>query len=131
MERARAEPGEFRTTTAELDLGRFLDLVAAEGMLAIVRPGPYICAEYDNGGLPAWLFPDPRIGVRRIDPRSWPPSSRYLRASTPIVVPRQIDHGGPVVLVQVENEYGAYGDGQRLPASPGRLTARRSASSCR
>ena len=44
-----------------LDLGRFLDLIAAEGMHAIVRPGPYICAEWHNGGLPAWLFEDASV----------------------------------------------------------------------
>jgi len=48
--------GEFRLTV-ELDLGRFLDLIAGEEMHAIVRPGPYICAEWDNGGLPAWAVP--------------------------------------------------------------------------
>jgi beta-galactosidase len=49
--------GEFRTT-GRYDLGRFLDLVDAEGLRVIVRPGPYICAEWDGGGLPAWLFAD-------------------------------------------------------------------------
>ena len=54
---------DFRLT-GELDLGRFLDLIAAEGMYAIVRPGPYICAEWDNGGLPAWLFQGGTTGIR-------------------------------------------------------------------
>ncbi len=92
-----------------LDLGRFLDLVAAEGMHAIVRPGPYICAEWDNGGLPAWLFRDPEVGVRRSEPHYLAAVSEYLRHVYDIVAPRQIDAGGPVVLVQIENEYGAYG----------------------
>lgn len=90
------------------DLGRFLDLVHAEGLDAIVRPGPYICAEWHNGGLPVWLTG----GVA--DLRSSAPSflvevSTYLRRVYEIVAPRQIDNGGPVVLVQIENEYGAYG----------------------
>ncbi len=93
-----------------LDLGRFLDLVAAEGMHAIVRPGPYICAEWDNGGLPAWLFRDPEVGVRRSEPHYLDAVSGYLRHVYEIVAPRQIDEGGPVILVQIENEYGAYGD---------------------
>ncbi|MFK3676168.1 beta-galactosidase [Microbacterium sp. NPDC090218] len=90
------------------DLGRFLDLIHAEGMDAIVRPGPYICAEWHNGGLPVWLTG----GVREL--RSSAPDflvevSAYLRRVYDIVAPRQIDRGGPVVLVQIENEYGAYG----------------------
>ncbi|NQX12138.1 beta-galactosidase [Microbacteriaceae bacterium VKM Ac-2855] len=92
-----------------LDLGRFLDLIAAEGMHAIVRPGPYICAEWDNGALPAWLFRDPEVGVRRSEPHYLAAVTEYLRRVYAIVAPRQIDVGGPVVLVQIENEYGAYG----------------------
>nr|WP_312855239.1 beta-galactosidase [Agromyces agglutinans] len=92
-----------------LDLGRFLDLIAAEGLHAIVRPGPYICAEFDNGGLPAWLFRDPEVGVRRSEPHYLEAVSAYLRRVYEVVAPRQVDHGGPVVLVQIENEYGAYG----------------------
>jgi beta-galactosidase len=100
--------GDWRAHGA-LDLGRFLDLVAAEGMHAIVRPGPYICAEWDNGGLPAWLFRDPEVGVRRFEPRYVAAVSEYLGRVYEIVEPRQIDTGGSVILVQIENEYGAYG----------------------
>jgi beta-galactosidase len=103
-----ASPGEF-DFTGGLDLGRFLDLVAAEGMHAVVRPGPYICAEWTNGGLPYWLFTDGTVGIRRDEPQFLAAVSRYLDALAPILVPRQIDAGGPIVLVQVENEYGAYG----------------------
>lgn len=101
-------PGEF-DLTGGLDLGRFLDLVAAEGMHAIVRPGPYICAEWTNGGLPYWLFTDGTVGVRRDEPGFLAAVQDYLEQLAPVLVPRQIDHGGPIVLVQVENEYGAYG----------------------
>ncbi len=96
-----------------LDLRRFLELVAAEGMYAIVRPGPYICAEWDNGGLPAWLFRDPKVGVRRFEPRFLAAVERYFARILPIVAELQIDRGGPVILVQVENEYGAYGSDTR------------------
>jgi len=101
--------GDF-DATGGLDLGRFLDLVAAEGMHAIVRPGPYICAEWDGGGLPGWLFDDPAVGVRRSEPLYLAAVDEFLARVYEIVVPRQIDAGGPVVLVQIENEYGAYGD---------------------
>lgn len=103
------EPGVF-LADGPLDLARFLDLVAAEGLYAIVRPGPYICAEWDGGGLPAWLFRHGDIGVRSADPRFLAPVTGFLDRVLEIVVPRQIDRGGPVILMQVENEYGAYGE---------------------
>lgn len=90
------------------DLGRFLDLIQAEGMDAIVRPGPYICAEWHNGGLPNWLTRGERE-LRSSEPTYLAEVSAYLRRVYEIVTPRQIDRGGPVVLVQIENEYGAYG----------------------
>ena len=92
------------------DLGRFLDLVAAEGLHAIVRPGPYICAEWDNGGLPAWLLADPEVGVRRHEPRYLAAIEEYYDQLLPLVAERQVTRGGSVIAVQVENEYGAYGD---------------------
>ncbi|KQQ83615.1 beta-galactosidase [Pseudarthrobacter sp. SL88] len=101
-------PGSFRTGGG-LDLGRFLDLVAAEGMQAIVRPGPYICAEWDNGGLPAWLFTEPGIGVRSSEPGYLAAVDGFMDQLLPIVVERQVTRGGPVILFQIENEYGAYG----------------------
>ncbi|MBT2485220.1 MULTISPECIES: beta-galactosidase family protein [unclassified Microbacterium] len=90
------------------DLGRFLDLVHEEGLDAIVRPGPYICAEWHNGGLPTWLTGGERR-LRASDPAFLADVGDYLRRVYEIVEPRQIDRGGPVVLVQIENEYGAYG----------------------
>lgn len=105
--------GEFRAA-GRYDLGRFLDLVAAEGLHAIVRPGPYICAEWDGGGLPAWLFADDGGGgaaaVRCADPAFLAAIGEYFGALLPIVAKRQVTAGGPVLAVQVENEYGAYGD---------------------
>jgi beta-galactosidase len=101
--------GEWRTDGGA-DLGRFLDLIAAEGMHAIVRPGPYICAEWHNGGLPVWLTGMPGIGLRRSESQYLTEVSRFLSRVYEILAPRQIDRGGPIVLVQIENEYGAYGD---------------------
>lgn len=109
--------------TGRLDLAGFLETVAAEGMHAIVRPGPYICAEFDGGGLPGWLFKDaPAVAhrddrvsagntpVRSLDPSFMVPAANYLRRVYDIVAPRQVTRGGPVILVQIENEYGAYGN---------------------
>ena len=103
------QPGTF-DLSGGLDLGRFLDLVAAEGLHAIVRPGPYICAEWDGGGLPAWLMGNSGIGVRTAEPRYLEAVAGYYDEVLAVVAPRQVTRGGPVLLVQVENEYGAYGD---------------------
>jgi beta-galactosidase len=113
--------GEF-DTTGMLDLGRFLEQVAAAGLYAIVRPGPYICAEWDNGGLPAWLFQEPGVGVRRYEKQFLAAVERYLEDVLGIVRPLQVDQGGPVLLVQVENEYGAFGnDPEYLDAVAGMI----------
>lgn len=101
-------PGTF-TTDGRLDIARFLGIVHEEGMHAIVRPGPYICAEWDNGGLPAWLFQDAGVGIRRSEPRYLAHVTDFLESVYAIVAPLQVAHGGPVILVQIENEYGAYG----------------------
>lgn len=99
-------PGEYTDVDA---LGRFLDVAREAGLWAIVRPGPYICAEWENGGLPDWV-------TGPLGPRIRTSDGEYLRLVDgwfdrllPQVVHRQIDRGGPVLLVQVENEYGSYG----------------------
>ncbi len=102
-------PGEF-LTDGRLDLARFLREVQDEGMHAIVRPGPYICAEFDSGGFPAWLLRERGVCVRSREPKYLAAVTQYLRSVMEIVAPLQIDRGGPVILLQVENEYGAYGD---------------------
>ncbi|ADB31211.1 Beta-galactosidase [Kribbella flavida DSM 17836] len=109
-------------TDGMLDLGRFLEQVAAAGLYAIVRPGPYICAEWDNGGLPAWLFQEPGVGVRRYEPRFLAAVEQYLEQVLDLVRPLQVDQGGPVLLLQVENEYGAFGnDPEYLEAVAGMI----------
>ncbi|MFC5181145.1 glycoside hydrolase family 35 protein [Actinomadura harenae] len=95
------------------DVGRFLDLAADAGLDAIVRPGPYICAEWDNGGLPSWLLADRSARLRCHDRAYLGHVARYFDAVLPAVVERQRTRGGNVVMVQVENEYGAYGTDRR------------------
>ncbi|MGC7150548.1 glycoside hydrolase family 35 protein [Paenarthrobacter ureafaciens] len=92
------------------DLGRFIDTAAGEGLDVIVRPGPYICAEWDNGGFPAWLTGMPGIGLRCMDPDFTEAVEEWFDHLLPIVASRQASQGGPVVAVQIENEYGSYGD---------------------
>ncbi|MCS3843031.1 beta-galactosidase family protein [Microbacterium sp. AK031] len=100
--------GEWRAD-GDVDLGRFLDIIAEEGMHAIVRPGPYVCAEWHNGGLPAWLTADANVRLRSSDPSYLGEVTSFLEKVNAIIAPRQIDRGGSVILVQIENEYGAYG----------------------
>lgn len=100
-------PGVF-DVSGRLDLVEFLRIVAQEGMAAIVRPGPYVCAEWDNGGLPAWLTAR-GVGLRRNEPDYLAAVADYLRTVYALIEPLQVHLGGPVVLVQIENEYGAYG----------------------
>ncbi|MGW2181554.1 glycoside hydrolase family 35 protein [Streptomyces sp. NPDC001732] len=102
-------PGEFRLDGG-LDLPRFLDLAAAEGLHVLLRPGPYICAEWEGGGLPAWLLAQDGIELRSRDPRFLEAVDGYLAALLPPVKPYLSSAGGPVIAVQLENEYGAYGD---------------------
>ncbi|BBE24560.1 beta-galactosidase (plasmid) [Arthrobacter sp. MN05-02] len=94
------------------DLAAFIDTAADIGLDVIVRPGPFICAEWDNGGLPAWLTGQPGIGLRCMDPGFTGAVETWFDQLLPIIVPRQAAHGGPVVAVQIENEYGSYGDDQ-------------------
>ncbi|MFE9824543.1 beta-galactosidase family protein [Streptomyces sp. NPDC005791] len=90
-------------------LGRFLDAVHGAGLLAIVRPGPYICAEWENGGLPAWVTGRFGRRVRTRDAGYGAAVERWFGELLPQVVRRQITRGGPVIMVQAENEYGSYG----------------------
>ncbi|WP_237533594.1 beta-galactosidase family protein [Streptomyces sp. SID685] len=94
---------------AGLDLPGFLRLAAEEGLYVLLRPGPYICAEWEAGGLPAWLLADPDVRLRTSDPRYLDPVRRYFRLLLDQVRPHLASAGGPVVAVQVENEYGASG----------------------
>ncbi|WP_208765419.1 beta-galactosidase, partial [Streptomyces albidochromogenes] len=103
------EPGRLRDAGA---LGRFLDAAREAGLWAIVRPGPYICAEWENGGLPHWLTGELGTRVRTRDAAYLRHVERWFGQLLPQVVARQIDRGGPVVMVQVENEYGSYGSDQ-------------------
>ncbi|MET7763352.1 beta-galactosidase [Streptomyces sp. NPDC005393] len=93
-----------------LDLPRFLELAQAEGLRVVLRPGPYICAEWEGGGLPSWLTADPNIRLRSADPRFTGAVDAYFDLLLPPLAPFMAASGGPVIAVQVENEYGAYGD---------------------
>ena len=101
--------GEFNTDGWR-DLGHFIDLAATHGLYVIVRPGPYICAEWRNAGLPTWLTAKPGIRVRTSQDLYLDATAEYYAQLMPLIAPRQISRGGNVLMVQVENEYGAYGN---------------------
>ncbi|MDX3234279.1 beta-galactosidase [Streptomyces sp. ME03-5709C] len=101
-------PDTFRADDG-LDLPAFLELAQEEGLHVLLRPGPYICAEWEGGGLPSWLLATPDIRLRTGDPRYLAAVDDYLDRLLPLVVPYLATNGGPVLAVQVENEYGAYG----------------------
>ncbi|MEU3223075.1 beta-galactosidase [Streptomyces sp. NPDC006976] len=92
------------------DLGRFIRLAQEQGLDVIVRPGPYICAEWDNGGLPAWLTGTPGMRLRTSYPPFLGAVSRWFDELIPRIAALQHCNGGPVVAVQIENEYGSHGD---------------------
>ncbi len=102
-------PGLFDFTD-QLDLTCFLEIAAELGLNAIVRPGPYICSEWELGGLPAWLLRDPAMRLRCSYPPYIKAVDRFFDALLPRLAPLQASRGGPIVAMQVENEYGSYGD---------------------
>lgn len=93
-----------------LDLVRFVKTAHELGLYVILRPSPYICAEWEFGGLPAWLLAEDNMRLRA----NYEPFLKHIRdyydTLFPIITPLQITKGGPVILMQVENEYGYYGD---------------------
>jgi beta-galactosidase len=90
------------------DICAFVKQAQTLGLMVILRPSVYICAEWEFGGLPAWLLNEP-MRLRSTDPRFMAKVRNYFQVLLPKLVPLQITHGGPVIMMQVENEYGSYG----------------------
>ena len=99
-------PGEF-DFTGNNDLRHFIELCGANGMNVILRPGPYVCAEWDMGGLPWWLLKDRDMRMREDDPAFMERVALFEEAVAREVADLTVDKGGPIIMVQVENEYGA------------------------
>jgi len=102
-------PGEF-CFAGMLDIERFISLAAELDLLVIVRPGPYICSEWDLGGLPSWLLAVPGMRLRCANDPYLEAVDRYYDELIPRLAALQITHSGPVIAMQIENEYGSYGN---------------------
>ena len=102
-------PGDF-TFEGNLDIAAYVREAQKAGLYVIVRPGPYVCSEWDFGGLPSWLLAEPDIKVRCSDPRYMAASRRYIERLAQELKGLQISEGGPIIMVQLENEYGSYGN---------------------
>jgi len=92
------------------DIAEYIREAQQEGLYVILRPGPYVCAEWEFGGYPAWLLKDRSMAVRSRNPAFLAAAARWLHRLGEEVAPLQIGNGGPIIAVQVENEYGSYGD---------------------
>ena len=101
-------PGEFNWT-GQADAAEFCRIAQEEGLWVILRPGPYSCAEWEMGGFPWWLLKTEDIKLRTRDPRYLDAARKYLKEVGRVLGPLQITKGGPILMVQVENEYGFYG----------------------
>lgn len=101
--------GQFLWTGSR-DICRFIETAQELGLYVIIRPSPYICAEWEFGGLPAWLLKDKNMRLR-CSYKPYLDSVRdYYSELIPRLVPYQIDRGGRIILMQIENEYGYYGN---------------------
>eukprot|EP00928_Gymnodinium_smaydae_P005439 TRINITY_DN11850_c0_g1_i1.p1 TRINITY_DN11850_c0_g1~~TRINITY_DN11850_c0_g1_i1.p1 ORF type:complete len:734 (-),score=100.90 TRINITY_DN11850_c0_g1_i1:84-2285(-) len=109
--------GVFDFSTLGKDVVRFVQLAQSHGLQVILRPGPYICAEWDFGGLPAWLIPyayEQGMRLRTYDKKFLSYVDRFWSRLFTLVRPELQEHGGAIAMVQLENEFGAYGDANRL-----------------
>lgn len=99
--------GTFNFKGDSRDVAAFLSICKEEGMWVLFRPGPYVCAEWDFGGIPSRLLKED-VAVRSTDPRYLAEVEKYLAAIAAVAKPYLAKNGGPIVLTQIENEYGSW-----------------------
>jgi beta-galactosidase len=104
-----AVPGKY-DFSGNNNIAEFIRIAKEEGLWVVLRPSPYACAEWEFGGYPWWLLKDRSIKVRSKDPRFIKAYTRYIGQLAKQLVPLQVTHGGNILMVQIENEYGSYGD---------------------
>lgn len=106
------------------DVEAFVSLAQRLGLWVILRPSVYICAEWEFGGLPAWLLKESGIRLRSTDERFMSRVANYYQELLPRLAPLQVTQGGPVLMMQIENEYGSYGmDKEYLKATKALMEA--------
>ena len=108
--------GEF-DFSGNNDVAEFCRLAQKNGMYVIVRPGPYVCAEWEMGGLPWWLLKKKDIRLREQDPYFMERVGIFEKKVAEQLAPLSIQRGGPIIMVQVENEYGSYGEDKEYIAA--------------
>ena len=96
--------------SGSLDIVRYIKTAESLGLKIIIRPGPYICSEFDFGGLPSWLLTKDGMHLRCNDPEYIKCVYPYYRELISRIAPHQCTKGGGIIMVQIENEYGSYGD---------------------
>lgn len=102
------QPGKF-DFSGNKDIAKFCRLAQKHGMYVIVRPGPYVCAEWEMGGLPWWLLKKDDVQLRTLDPYYMERVGIFMNEVGKQLADLQISRGGNIIMVQVENEYGSYG----------------------
>lgn len=110
------EPGKF-DFTGNNDVAEFCRIAQKNGMYIIVRPGPYVCAEWEMGGLPWWLLKKKDIRLRERDPYFLERVRLFENEVGKQLAPLQLSRGGNIIMVQVENEYGSYGEDKEYVAA--------------
>ncbi|OJW13298.1 MAG: beta-galactosidase [Mucilaginibacter sp. 44-25] len=95
--------------TGNNDIAEFVKIAQQEGLWVILRPSPYVCAEWEFGGYPYWLQNEKGLVVRSKETQYLKEYETYIKEVGKILAPLQINHGGNVLMVQIENEYGSYG----------------------
>ena len=101
------EPGKY-DFTGNNDIAEFVRIAKEEGLWVVLRPSPYVCAEWEFGGYPWWLLKDKNLKVRSRDPKFIKAYREYILQLGKQIRPLLVTHGGNVLMVQVENEYGSY-----------------------
>lgn len=104
------EEGIYDFRTGNRDIAKFISTAAEEGMWVLIRPGPYVCAEWELGGIPPYLLRTQGIKLRCMDPVYMKAAERYISRLADVLRPCLVTNGGPVLMIQIENEYGSYGN---------------------
>ncbi len=104
-----AVPGKY-DFSGNNNIAEFVKIAQEEGLWVVLRPSPYACAEWEFGGYPWWLLKDSTLKVRSKDPRFIDAYTKYIGQLAKQLVPLQVTHGGNILMIQIENEYGSYSD---------------------